>query len=163
MFERFTERGWHNSVGSSSDGQVIWLARLSSNSKNWENPLFYNNNNNNNIFFLLKHVCETINNKKKKRALLSWQLKKKEYRERRSDDELMSLKSGTLIFVTYEGCSEYFSGSLEFLLGPFFLPSLRIRLIIPFFYRPISGLKMVSDWLANKRQLGVIFPLVSQS
>ena len=45
------ERGWHNPAGSSSDGQVIWVVRLSSNLKNIENR------------FLLKYVCETINNK----------------------------------------------------------------------------------------------------
>ena len=65
-FERPTETGWRNSAGSSSDGQVIWVARLSSNSKNWENPLF----NNNKKSFLLKHVCETINNKQTRFALV---------------------------------------------------------------------------------------------
>ena len=50
--------GWQNSAGSSSDGQVILVATLSSNSKNRENSLF----NNNKKSFLLKHVCETINN-----------------------------------------------------------------------------------------------------
>ena len=40
VFERSTKGGWHNSAGSSSDGQVKWVARLSSNSKNIENPLF---------------------------------------------------------------------------------------------------------------------------
>ena len=45
VFERFTKWGWHDSVGSSSDGQVIWVARLSSNSKNRENPLLTNNKN----------------------------------------------------------------------------------------------------------------------
>ena len=62
VFERSTEGGWHNS----SDGQVIWVARLSSNSKNRENPLF----NNNKKSFLLKHVCETMNNKKTRFAFL---------------------------------------------------------------------------------------------
>ena len=32
VFERSTKRGWLNSVGSSSDGLVIWVARLSSDS-----------------------------------------------------------------------------------------------------------------------------------
>ena len=36
---------WHNSAGSSSDGQVIRVARLSSNSKNRETPLLINNKN----------------------------------------------------------------------------------------------------------------------
>ena len=58
--------GWHNSAGSSSNGQVIEVARLFSNSKNRENTLF----NNNKKSFLLKHVCETINSKQ---CLLSWQ------------------------------------------------------------------------------------------
>ena len=53
--------GWHNSAGSSSDGQVIWVARLSSNSKNRENQLF--NKQPKKKSFLLKHICETINNK----------------------------------------------------------------------------------------------------
>ena len=35
--------GWHNSAGSSSDGQMKQVARLSSNSKNRENPLLINN------------------------------------------------------------------------------------------------------------------------
>ena len=46
---------------------VIWVARLSSNSKNRENPLF----NNNKKSFLLKHVCETINNKQTMFAFLA--------------------------------------------------------------------------------------------
>ena len=37
--------GWHNSAGFSSDDQVIWVARLSSNSKNRENLLLTNNKN----------------------------------------------------------------------------------------------------------------------
>ena len=60
--------GWHNSAGYSSDGQVIWVARLSSNSKNSENPLF---NNKNKKSFLLKHVWETINNKQMRFAFLA--------------------------------------------------------------------------------------------
>ncbi len=58
--------GRHSSAGSSSDGQVIWVARLSSNSKNRENSLF----NNNKKSFLLKHVCET-NNKQTRFAFLA--------------------------------------------------------------------------------------------
>ena len=42
VFERSTKEGWHNSAGS-SDGQVIWVARLFSNSKNRENLLLTNN------------------------------------------------------------------------------------------------------------------------
>ena len=96
VFERSTEWGWHNSGVSSSDGQVILVARLSSNSKNRENPLF----NNNKKSFLLKHVCETMN----KQCLISWQ--KGEERTSREEEwrwsavtlTLMSLKSGTLNF-----------------------------------------------------------------
>ena len=43
------------------------VARLSSNSKNRENPLF----NNNKKSFLLKHVFETINNKQTMLAFLA--------------------------------------------------------------------------------------------
>ena len=57
-------RGWHNSAGYSSDGQVIWGARLSSNSKNRENPFLTNK-----MFF--KHICETINNKETMFAFLA--------------------------------------------------------------------------------------------
>ena len=32
VFERSTKGGWHNPAGSSTDGLVIWAARLSSNS-----------------------------------------------------------------------------------------------------------------------------------
>ena len=51
----------------SSDGQVIWVARLFSNSKNTESPLLTNNKN----VFLLKHVCETINKKQTMFAFLA--------------------------------------------------------------------------------------------
>ena len=57
--------------------------RLSSNSKNRENPLLTNNKD----VFLLKHVCETINNKQTMFAFFPGK-KKKEYRERKSDDEV---------------------------------------------------------------------------
>ena len=57
------------------------MARLSSNSKNRENPLLTKNKN----VFLLKYVCETINNKPQ---LLSWQKEEKEYRAKKSDDEV---------------------------------------------------------------------------
>ena len=89
--------GRHNLAGS-SDGQVIWVARLSSKLKNRDNPLF----NNNKKSFTLKHVCEKIN--KNKQCLLSWQTEE----ERISREEewrwgvirvtLMSLKSGNLNF-----------------------------------------------------------------
>ena len=69
--------GWHNSAGSSSDGQVMWVVRLSSNSKVKENVFLINNK----VFFFLKHVCETINDKQTKKE-------KKEYREWKSDDEV---------------------------------------------------------------------------
>ena len=90
--------GWHYSARSSSDGQVIWVARLSSNSKNRENLLLINNKKS----FLLKHVCETINNKQTMFAFLA----KKEERKSREEEwwwcmvrmTLMSLKSGTLNF-----------------------------------------------------------------
>ena len=59
--------GWHNVAGSFSDSQVISVARLSSNSKNRENPLVTNNKK----CFLLKHVCETINNKQTMLAFLA--------------------------------------------------------------------------------------------
>ena len=59
--------GWHNSAGSSSDSQVIWVVRLSSKSKNRENPLLTNNKK----WFLLKHVCEAINNKQRMFAFLA--------------------------------------------------------------------------------------------
>ena len=92
--------GWQNSAGSSAEGQVIWMARLSSNSKNWENPLL--NNENVFFFFSLKHVCETINNKPTIFAFLA----KKEERISREEEwrcgvvrmTVMSLKSGTLDF-----------------------------------------------------------------
>ena len=58
--------GWHNSAGS-SDVQVIWVARLSSNSKNRENPLFKNNQKS----ILLKHVCKIIDNKQMMFAFLA--------------------------------------------------------------------------------------------
>ena len=32
--ERSMDGGWRNSPGSSSDGQVMWVGKLSSNSKN---------------------------------------------------------------------------------------------------------------------------------
>ena len=51
---------------------------------------------------------------------------------------------------------------LSFFLVPFLILSENL-FFYTIFYRSISGLKMVSDWLSNKRQLGVIFPLVSQS
>ena len=66
VFESSTEGRWHNSAGSSSDRLVIWVARLSSNSKNRENPLF----NNHKKSFLLEHICETINNKQAMFAFL---------------------------------------------------------------------------------------------
>ena len=90
-------RSWCNSAGSSSDSQVIWVARLSSNSNNLENPLF----NNNKKSFLLKHVCETINNKQ--RGLISEQTEERisreeEWRWGTVRVTLTSLKSGTLKF-----------------------------------------------------------------
>ena len=45
VFERSTMGGWHNPAGSSPDGQILWVATLSSNSKNRENPLLTNNKN----------------------------------------------------------------------------------------------------------------------
>ena len=36
IFERSTKVGWHISAGTSSDGQVMWVARLSSNSNRIE-------------------------------------------------------------------------------------------------------------------------------
>ena len=51
--------GGRNSAGFSSDGQVIWVARLSSNSKNKENPLF--NKQQRNRFYW--NTFETINYK----------------------------------------------------------------------------------------------------
>ena len=61
------------------------MARLSSNSKNRENSF-----NNNKKSFLLKHVCETINNKKQKQNEVCFpgKQKKKEYQERKCDDEV---------------------------------------------------------------------------
>ena len=58
---KINKRGWLNSASSYSDGQVIRVARLSSNSKNEEPPLLINNKYG--FFFSLKHICETINNK----------------------------------------------------------------------------------------------------
>ena len=83
-------KGWrHNSAGS-SDGQVIWVARLSSNPKNTENTLLINNT----FLFFLKHACKTINNKQRMFAFLEKRRKNIE----RGRVTLMSLKSGTLNF-----------------------------------------------------------------
>ena len=57
------EGGWHNSAGSFSDGQIIWVARLSSNSKKRENLLF---NKQQKIVFIETRLWD-------KRCLLSWQ------------------------------------------------------------------------------------------
>ena len=120
--------GLHNTAGS-SDGQVIWAARLSSSSKIRENPLF----NNNKKSFLLKHVCE-IN----KRGLLSWQT----VEERISREEewqrgvvrvtLTSLKSETLklcniwrwfgVLRVWNG-RDAFLAVLSFFLVPFLILS----------------------------------------
>ena len=66
---------WHNSARSSSDSQVIWVAR------NRENPLVTNNKK----WFLLKHVCETINNKQTMFAFLA---KRRISREEKWDNEV---------------------------------------------------------------------------
>ena len=95
--------GWHNSAGSSSNGQVIWVTTLSSNSKNRENLLY-----NNKKSFLLKHVCETINIKTNDVCFFG---KKEEERILREGGwrwgavrvTLMSLKSGTSNFCNIWG------------------------------------------------------------
>ena len=58
--------GWYNSAGS-SDSLVIWVARLSSNSKNRENLLLTNNKN---AFYWNTFVRQLIISKQ---CLLSWQ------------------------------------------------------------------------------------------
>ena len=86
--------GWYNSTESSLGGQVIWVARLSTNWKNRENPCWQITK----MFFLLKHVCETINNKQTMFAFLAKRRRRKNIERGVIGMTLMSLKSGTLNF-----------------------------------------------------------------
>ena len=102
MFEKSTKVGWHNSVGYSSDIQVVWVARLSSNSKKRENILLTNKEDG---FYWNTFVIQWITSEK---CLLSWQKEEdgisweEEWQWDAVSMKPMSLKSGTSNF--YKVC-----------------------------------------------------------
>ena len=116
---------WHNSAGCSSGGQVKWVARLSRNSKNWENSLF---NNNKKIVFIETRLWDN----KKQTTDVCFPGKQKK-----------NIKRGRVtlwIFVKSEGYSVCLGSRIEEMLlwqswvssWSLFSSSLRICFLIPF-------------------------------